>query len=68
MPETLSHMQKFMKPLIPQGDVSKIVSLCKLLESFMDKQEVKGLEYLFIFCAIWAIGAGYAEKDAKDYF
>lgn len=33
----------------------------------MDKQEVKGVEYVFVFACVWCIGGGFAEKDNKDY-
>lgn len=33
----------------------------------MDKHDVKGIEYVFVFACIWCIGGGFAEKDGKDY-
>lgn len=44
-----------------------ITSICRLLESIMDKNEVKGVEFLFVFSCIWCIGGGFAEKDGRDY-
>lgn len=44
-----------------------VTSICKLLESIMDKQDVKGIEYIFVFACVWCIGGGLAEKDGKDY-
>ena len=44
-----------------------IISICKLLEAILAKNEVKGLEMVFVFCCVWSIGAGFAEKDNKDY-
>lgn len=41
--------------------------MCKLLESIMDKHEVKGIEYVFVFAAVWCIGGGFSEKDGHDY-
>lgn len=33
----------------------------------MDKLEVKGIEFLFVFACVWGIGAGFSEKDGKDF-
>jgi dynein heavy chain len=33
----------------------------------MDKQEVKGVEYVFVFACVWCIGGGFAEKDGRDF-
>ena len=43
------------------------MSICKLLENIINKNDVKGLEYVFVFACIWCIGGGYIEKDGKDY-
>jgi dynein heavy chain len=41
-----------------------IVSLCKLLESFYlsVKTEIKNNEYMFVFCCVWCLGAGFGER------
>lgn len=44
-----------------------VISICKLLESILDKQEVKGLEYIFVFACVWCIGGGFSEKDGRDF-
>jgi hypothetical protein len=44
-----------------------VISICKLIESIMDKQDVKGVEYVFVFACVWCIGGGFAEKDGKDF-
>ena len=44
-----------------------VISMCRLLESILDKQDVKALEYLFVFASVWCIGGGFAEKDGKDF-
>ena len=44
-----------------------VMSICKLLENIINKNDVKGLEYVFVFACIWCIGGGYIEKDGKDY-
>jgi len=60
-------MKKSFKYLVPTVEISMVISICKLLESIMDKQEVKGLEYIFVFACVWCIGGGFAEKDGKDF-
>ena len=65
--DTLFQMKKSFKLVVPSVDISQVVALCKLLESILDKQEVKGLEYVFVFACVWAIGAGFSEKDGHDY-
>jgi len=44
-----------------------VMSMCKLLENILKHQEVKGLEYIFVFACIWCIGGGFSEKEGKDY-
>jgi dynein heavy chain, axonemal len=44
-----------------------VMSMCKLLQNIMERQIVKGLEFIFVFACIWCIGGGYIEKDGKDY-
>ena len=41
--------------------------MCKLLQNIIAHNEVKGLEYIFVFACIWCIGGGYIEKEGKDY-
>jgi dynein heavy chain len=56
-----------MKYLVSVVEISQIISICKLLESILDKQDVKGVEFVFVFACIWCIGGGFAEKDGRDY-
>jgi dynein heavy chain len=65
--ETLLHCAKTFKFVIPQVQISMVMSMCKLLENIMAKSEIKGLELVFVFACIWCIGGGYIEKDGKDY-
>lgn len=65
--ETFLAMKKSFKYLVPVVEISMIISLCKLLESILDKQEVKSLETVFVFACIWCIGGGFSEKDGKDF-
>lgn len=67
IPETLFHLKKSFKPVVPVVDICRVSAICKLLESILDKQEVKGLEFVFVFACVWAIGAGFSEKDQIDY-
>ena len=65
--ETLFILKKSFKFTVPVVDISMVVSICKLLQSILDKQEVKGLEFVFVFSCVWSIGAGLSEKDGRDY-
>jgi len=67
IPDTLIHCKKTFDYIVPQVEICLIVSICKLLESIMATTEVVGLEYIFVFCCVWCIGGGYAEKDNRDY-
>jgi dynein heavy chain len=67
LPETFLHVRKAFKYLVPVVEMSIVISICKLLESIMDKQDVKGIEYIFVFACVWCIGGGFAEKDGHDY-
>jgi len=44
-----------------------VVSICQLIDSIMDKHEVKQVEQIFVFACVWCIGGGFAEKDGKDF-
>jgi len=65
--ETLLHCKKSFKHVVPQVEISMVMCMCKLLENILNKNEVKGLEYIFVFACIWCIGGGFIEKDGKDY-
>ena len=67
LPETLLHLKKYFKFVVPVVDIQMITAICKLLESILDTQEVQGLEYIFVFASVWSIGAGFTEVDGKDY-
>lgn len=43
------------------------MSICKLLQNIFNNNEVKGLEYVFVFATIWCIGGGFGEREGKDY-
>lgn len=67
LPETLLHLRKYFKYVVPVVDIQVVIAICKLLESILDTQEVQGIEYIFVFACVWSIGAGYSEVDGKDY-
>ena len=67
LPETLLHLKKYFKFVIPVVDIQMVIAICKLLESILDTQEVQGLEYIFVFASVWSIGAGFSEVDGKDF-
>jgi dynein heavy chain len=65
--DVLKHIKKSFKYLIPVVEISMVVSLCKLLEAIMKSHEIKGLAFVFVFCCVWCFGAGFDEKDGKQY-
>lgn len=67
LPETLLHLKKYFKFVIPVVEIQMVIAICKLLESILDKEQVQGLEYIFVFACVWSIGAGFTEVDGKDY-
>jgi dynein heavy chain len=44
-----------------------VMNICKLLQNIFNNNEVKGLEYVFVFATIWCVGGGFGEKDGKDF-
>jgi len=44
-----------------------VVSVCKLIENILNHNDVKSIEWIFVFACIWCIGGGFGEKDGKDY-
>lgn len=67
LPETLLHLKKYFKFIVPVVDIQMVIAICKLLESILDYQEVQGLEYIFVFACVWSIGGGFMEIEGKDY-
>jgi dynein heavy chain len=67
LPETLKHCAKTFKHIVPQVQLAMVMSLCKLLENMLKKNDVKGLELLFVFATIWCVGGGYAEEQKKNF-
>lgn len=67
VPETLLHCKKYFRHVIPQVDICMVISMCKLLENLINRNDIKGMEFVFVFACIWCIGGGFIEKDGKDY-
>jgi dynein heavy chain len=67
IPDTLFYCAKSFKHVVPQVEISMVMSMCKLIENIMNHQNSKGIEYIFVFACIWCIGGGYIEKEGKDY-
>lgn len=44
-----------------------VISICKLLENIMTKNEVNAIVKVFIFACVWCIGGGFSEKDGVQY-
>jgi dynein heavy chain len=65
--ESLKHIKKPFKYTVPVCDIQLIMTICKLLEAILASQEVKGLEWVFVFACVWCLGAGFSEKDGHDY-
>ena len=66
MKKTLNYLKKSCQFIVPVVDINLVVSLCSMLESLL-VQEIKALEYWFVFCMVWAIGGSLGEKDSNDY-
>jgi len=67
MPSILSHCKKNFKHIIPQIDTAMVISVCKLMENIMKRNEVTAVLKLFIFAVCWCVGGGYSEKDGVQY-
>lgn len=67
VPDTLFHCAKAFKHIIPQVQISMVMSTCKLLENILNHNEIKSIEWVFVFACIWCIGGGFGEKDGKPY-
>jgi dynein heavy chain len=68
MPETLKHVKTYFKHAIPQRELAMINAMCSLLQSIISTNEIKALEYVFVFSAIWCVGGGFTVmSDGKDY-
>jgi dynein heavy chain len=65
--DTLFHCAKSFKHVVPQQEICMVMSMCKLLQNIIYHNQVKGLEYIFVFACIWCIGGGYIEKEGKDF-
>ncbi|KFG49291.1 dynein heavy chain family protein, partial [Toxoplasma gondii GAB2-2007-GAL-DOM2] len=65
-PATLAYVDRSCKRSIPVVGVSLVASLCAMLESSLG-DDPQALEYVFVFCCIWACGGCLDEQDGIDY-
>jgi dynein heavy chain len=65
--ESFKHIKKTFKYTVPVMDIQVIMTLCKLIEAILAQNEVKGLEYVFVFCTVWCMGGGFAELNGVNY-
>ena len=73
--ELLEFKSKNCKELVPINDFNAVQSLCRMLscvltlENGIDKKDdvnlSKMIEYWFIFCLVWTVGAGVVEEDRQ---
>jgi dynein heavy chain len=65
IPDTYDYCRKNFKNIVPTVLISQVMNVCKLLEIILKQHEVKGLEYVFVFCVIWCMGAGLEVSDGN---
>jgi len=65
--ESLKHIRKTFKYTITMMDIQLVMMICKLLEAILATSQVKGLEFVFVFCCVWCLGAGFSELNAINY-
>ena len=63
---TLFFLKKNCKFVMPISYNSMVISLCKSLAPLLNN-EVKIIEYIFIYALVWAIGGALGEKDGNDF-
>jgi dynein heavy chain len=56
----LEHVERTAKPLIPMSKMAMVITTCKALDGLL-KDRVLNLEYLFVYAAVWAIGAAFSD-------
>jgi dynein heavy chain, axonemal len=65
--ESLKHIKKTFKYTVPVLEIQLIMTVCKLLEAILATQEIKGLEYIFVFCCVWCLGGGFSDMNGINY-
>jgi len=63
--DTYTYMRKNFKNIVPTVLISQVMNICKLLEVILAQNEVKGLEYVFVFATIWCLGAGLEIQEGN---
>lgn len=58
-------MRKRFRSIVPNVIISQVNAICKLLEVMLAEQEVKGLEYVFVFALVWCMGAGLEIQEGN---
>jgi dynein heavy chain len=77
--DTLLFIKKECKGLVNLEDMNMVTSLlrmldCLLTEELLKKRTAPGakdiprtIETYFVYCAVWAFGCSFSEKDGEDY-
>jgi len=63
--ECYQYMRKTFKTIVPVVLISQVTNICKLLEIIMQQNEVKGLEFIFVFACVWCMGAGLEIQEGN---
>eukprot|EP00891_Asterochloris_glomerata_P002883 jgi/Astpho2/2883/Aster-01037 len=72
---TLEHCRRNFKYVVPVPTISQVMSICKILESILPQETVRGapppdkklLEYQFVFACVWAFGGCMLVDKVSDY-
>jgi dynein heavy chain len=65
VPDTYDYCLKNFKTIVPTVLISQVMNICKLLEIIFKQHDVKGIEFVFVFCVIWCMGAGLEIQDGN---
>lgn len=63
---TLKYIKRFCKFLVPVTEMSMVMTLCKILKPLLENN-MKNLEYIFVYSICWSLAGGLTEKDGTDY-
>lgn len=67
LPSTLLHCAKTFKHAITQVQICMISTMCALLENLINNNEIKALEYVFVFACVNCIGGCFTLTEGVDY-
>jgi dynein heavy chain, axonemal len=75
--DTLLFVKKECKPLVKLEDMNLVTSLLRMLDCLLTEETLKKIaanrefakviETYFVYCAVWAFGCSFSEKDGEDY-